>query len=122
MGLLTCDFASVDVVALSPSRRSVDGATSHRYEAEMKTTFTLLEACLNVALGHLPKHLVLSGGWHEVLPFFGGLPFVCLCPHSFGDQSDRNPGYSHAFLRVRSLPWAACLLLWWSLRVTTPHL
>ena len=54
--------------------------------------------------------------------FFGGLPCVCLCPHSFGDQSDRNPGYSHAFLRVRGLPWAACLLLWWSLRVTTPHL
>ena len=33
-----------------------------------------------------------------------------------------NLGYSHAFLRVRGLPWAACLLLWWSLRVTTPRL
>ena len=74
MGLHTCDIASVDVVALRPSWRCVDGATSHRYEAEMKTTFTLHEVCLNVAPGHLRKHLVLSGGRHEVLPFLK----VCL--------------------------------------------
>ena len=74
MGLVTCDVVSVDVVALRPFWQCVDGATSHCYEAEMKTTFTLLEVCLNVALGHLPKHLVLSGGWHVVLPFLE----VCL--------------------------------------------
>ena len=122
MGLFTCDVVSVDVVALRPSWQCVDGATSHCYEAEMKTTFTLHEVCLDVArLGHLPKHFVLSGGWHEVMPF-SEVCRACLCPHSLGDQSDRNLGYSHAFLRVRGLPLAACLLLWWSLRVTTPRL
>ena len=43
VGLFTCDVVSVDVGALRPSWRCVDGATSHCYEAEMKTTFTLHE-------------------------------------------------------------------------------
>ena len=100
MGLFTCDVVCVDVVALRSSWRCVDGATSHRYEAEMKTIFTLHEVCLDVCRAYRAR----------------------LCPHSLGDQSDRYLGYSHAFLRVRGLPWAACLLLWWSLRVTTPRL
>ena len=83
MGLVTCDVVSVDVVALRPFWQCVDGATSHCYEAEKKTAFTLHEVCLDVArLGHLPKHLVLSGGWHEVLPF-SEVCRACLCPHSW---------------------------------------
>ena len=90
MGLHTCDIASVDVVALRPSWRCVDGAISHRYEAEVKTTFTLQEVWLDVAgLGHLPKHLVLSGGWHEALPFWE-VCLTCLCPLSLEDQSGRK--------------------------------
>ena len=49
MGLVTCDVVSIDVVALRPFWQRVVGATSHCYEAEMKTTFTLREAILDEA-------------------------------------------------------------------------
>ena len=110
MGLHTCDIASVDEQALRPSKRCVDGATSHRDAAGWEMT-CMRWSWMRPGLAFSPRtSFRVLHRWCEVLPHVE-VCRTCLCEHSPWWSKWPQPWKSGLSVR-QGAPAGAWLQLW----------